>query len=87
MTEQSKNKLAKLCGYSEDRYTDLVKEGVSHSEYDKDRENAILRKTVKALIDKECYGIEIPHDVMSEFLKYYEDIEIIKTEAKKVVYQ
>jgi hypothetical protein len=83
MTEQEKNKLARLCGYSNERYTDKVKEGVNHSEYDKDRENAIMRKMMKAIFDKVSYGIDIPYDIMAEFLKYYEDIEIIKSEAKE----
>ena len=82
MTEKEKNKLAKLCGYSEERYTDKVKEGVKHSEYDKDKENSLHRKMLKAVIDKVVFGKEIPSEILIEYMKYYEDIEKIKAKAK-----
>ena len=85
MTKKEKNKLAKLCGYSEERYTDNVKEGVKRSEYDKDRENAIGRKAIKALIDKVVFGKDISPEDIAEFMQYYDDIESIKTEAKKSI--
>jgi hypothetical protein len=85
LTEKEKNELAIDCGYSEERYTDKVKEVIGVSEYDKDKENAIVRKMLKAFVDKELYGTPIPSEILSEFLKYYDDIEGIKAEAKKVI--
>lgn len=82
MTEFEKNKLAKMCDYSDDRYTDKVKEGVKQSEYDKDKEHALHRKMLKAVIDKVAFGKEIPTEILTEYMKYYEDIEVIKAEAK-----
>lgn len=85
MTEFEKDKLAMLCGYSEDRYTDKVKEGVKRSEYDKDKEHALHRKMLKAVIDKVAFGKEIPTEILTEYMKYYEDIEGIKAEAKETL--
>ena len=85
LTENEKNGLAIDCGYSKERYTDNVKEGVKHSEYDKDKENSLHRKMLKAVIDKVVFGKEIPSEILTEYMKYYEDIEKIKAEAKKEV--
>jgi hypothetical protein len=82
LTENEKNELAKDCGYSNERYTDKVKEGVKHSEYDKDEENAIHRKTLKIVIDKLVRGEPLTLGDVSEFLQYYGDIERIKAEVK-----
>lgn len=82
LTEQEKDRYAKRCGYSEERYTDKVKEGVKQSEYDKDKENAIHRKTLKVVIDHIIYGTPISETDIAEFLKYYDDIENIKTMTK-----
>lgn len=85
LTENEKNELAVDCGYSEERYTDKVKEGVRQSEYDKDKENSIHRKTFKIIIDKMIMGEPLTYDDVTEFMKYYDDIEKIKAEAKKEV--
>lgn len=85
LTEKEKNGLAIACGYSEERYIDKVKEGVKHSEYDKDKENSLHRKMLKAVIDKVVFGKEIPSEILTEYMKYFEDIEKIKAKAKKEV--
>ena len=84
MTEQDKNKLAKLNGFEEDRYTDKVKENIKQTQYDKDKEHAITRKLAKAVLDHLVYGVTMPQDIVEEFLKYYDDMESIKAEAKRV---
>lgn len=86
MTEFEKNKLAVDCGYSEERYGDKVKENIMQSPYDKDEENAIHRKTLKIVIDKLARGEPLTLDDVSEFLKYDDDIETLKAEAKREVY-
>lgn len=85
LTEKEKNELAIDCGYSEERYTDKVKEVIGASEYDKDKENSIHRKTFKIIIDKMIMGEPLTYDDVTEFMKYYDDIEKIKAEAKKEV--
>ena len=85
MTEQEKNKLAVDCGYSEERRIDNIKKSIGDSEYDKDKENSIHRKTFKIIIDKMIMGEPLTYDDVTEFMKYYDDIEKIKAEAKKEV--
>lgn len=82
LTEQEKNELAIECGYSEERRVDKIKERIGDSEYDKDKENAIHRKTFKILIYKMISGEPLTEVDVAEFLKYYDDIEAIKTDAK-----
>ena len=80
MTEQEKNKLAELCGYSEERYTDKVKEGVK-KEFTLEDEVAILRKSVAylfELISKFHLG-ELNN---AEFTEYNAIVEQIKAETK-----
>lgn len=76
MTEQEKNKLAELNGYSEDRYTDKVKEEVKKEQSLED-EVAILRKAVAHLY--ELHEGETP---IEEFAEYNSRVEAIKAEAK-----
>ena len=85
LTEKEKNELAIDCGYSEERYTDKVKEGVRQSEYDKDKENSIHRKTFKIIIDKMIKGEPLKLSDVTEFLEYYRDIEGMKAAAKSVL--
>ena len=81
MTENEKNLLAKLCGYSEERRVDKIKERIGDSEYDKDKENSIHRKTFKIIIDKLIKGERLTYEDVSEFMKYNDDIERIKAEV------
>jgi hypothetical protein len=85
LTENEKNELAKDCGYSEERRIDNIKKAIGNSEYDKDKENSIHRKTFKIIIDKMIMGEPLTYDDVTEFMKYYDDIEKIKAEAKKEV--
>lgn len=82
LTEKEKNELAKLCGYSEERRVDKIKESIGDSEYDKDKENSIHRKTFKVIIDKMIKGESLTETDVAEFLKYYDDIEAIKAKAE-----
>lgn len=91
MTEQEKNLLANLCGYSNERYTDKVKEGVSEL-LDKDKELSIDRKTLKRVVElfnkipKEILGEDITNDeVFAKFLNYDTEVEQIKTEVKETL--
>ena len=83
LTENEKDELARDCGYSEERRVDKIKEGIGESEYDKDKENSIHRKMLKAFMDKIVFGKEIPSEILTEFMKYFEDIESIKVKAKQ----
>lgn len=84
MTEQEKNKLAKLCGYSEERYTDKVKEGVKEKYPHSEDEIAILRKAVAYLFEliSSLHSGEINN---AEFAEYNAIVEQIKSEAKREV--
>lgn len=86
MTENSKNKLAKLCGYSEERYTDKVKEGVRKKYPYPEDEIAILRKAVAYLFEliSKLHEGEIDN---SEFAEYNSFVEQLKAEAKEVLKQ
>ena len=83
LTELEKDEMAKDCGYSEERRVDNIKIAIGHSEYDKDKENSIHRKTFKILIDKMIKGEPLTYEDVAEFMKYYDDIENIKAEVKK----
>jgi hypothetical protein len=82
MTEQEKNKLAELNGFSKERRTDKIREGVKKI-YRLEDEVAILRKMNKRLFDLviELHGKEIADEVTTEFKQYYEDVERIKEEV------
>ena len=82
MTEQEKNKLAELNGYSKERRTDKIRERVK-KKYRLEDEVAILRKMNKRLFDLviEIHGKEIADEVITEFNQYYEDVETIKEEV------
>lgn len=77
LTNNEKNKLSQLCEYTEERYTDLVKEGAKEAYPFLEDEIAILRKAVAYLFSK--YG----EDGEAEFAEYNAAIEAIKTKAKK----
>ncbi len=81
MTKQEKNKLAQLCGYSEDRYTDIVKEDIK-KEYILEDEIAILRKSISYLFEliSKLHDGEIDN---AEFAEYHAFVEQIKANAKK----
>ena len=83
MTEQEKNKLAKLCGYSEERYTDKVKEGVKEKYPHPEEEIAVLRKAVAHLFDiiSTLHSGEVNNE---EFAEYHNLVENIKAESRKV---
>lgn len=84
LTEWEKDKLAKLCGYSEERYTDKVKEGVKEKFPHPEDEIAILRKAVAYLFEliSKLHSGEINN---AEFAEYNAIVEQIKAEAKKEV--
>ena len=82
MTENEKKSLAQKAGWSEDKRVDDIKLGIRASEYDKDKENAIHRKTFKIIIDKLIKGERLTYEDVSEFMKYNDDIESIKAEVQ-----
>ena len=81
ITEKEKDRRAKLCGYSEERYTDKVKEGVKKKYPHPEEEIAILRKAVAYLFEliSKLHEGEIDN---AEFAKYNAIVEQIKAEAK-----
>lgn len=82
LTEYEKKKMAQDAGWSEDKRVDDIKLGIRASEYDKDKENAIHRKTLKKIIDKLIKGERLTYEDVSEFMKYNDDIESIKAEVR-----
>lgn len=79
MTKNEKNKLAKLCGLVDERYTDMVKEDVK-KEYRLEDEIAILRKLLASILELHKGEID---DI--EFTKYHTFVEQIKASAKEDV--
>lgn len=82
ITEKEKDRRAKLCGYSEPRRVDKIKKGIQRSVYDRDRESAEKRKAIKAILDHLLFGKPISETDVASFLKYHDDIEAIKAEAR-----
>lgn len=82
LTEREKDKLAILCGWTEERRVDKIKEGVK-KEYRLEDELAITRKMLKRVFDLvvELHGREIADEVIAEFNQYFEYVEKIKEEA------
>lgn len=83
MTENEKKRLAQDAGWSEDKRVDDIILGIRASQYDKDKENAIHRKTLKVIIDKLIKGERLTYEDVSEFMKYNADIESIKAEVDR----
>lgn len=81
LTENEKKQMAQDAGWAEDKRVDDIKLGIRASEYDKDKENAIHRKTLKKIIDKLIKGERLTYEDVSEFMKYNDDIESIKAEV------
>ena len=79
LTNNEQNKLAQLCEYTEERYSDLVKIGAKEFYPFLADEVAILRKAVAYLFSK--YG----EDGGAEFAQYNAEIEAIKEKAKKIL--
>ena len=81
LTENEKKQMAQDAGWAEDKRVDDIKLGIRASEYDKDKENSIHRKTLKKIIDKLIKGERLTYEDVSEFMKYNDDIESIKAEV------
>lgn len=83
LTENEKNKLANDCGYSKERYTDNVREGVK-KEFTLEDEIAILRKAVAYLFEliSKLHEGELNN---AEFAEYNAIVEQIKAEAKEAI--
>lgn len=80
MTEHEKNRLAQLNGYTNERYTDMVKEGV-RQEYPSPDEFANLRKGMAYLFELVSKLLACDANI-PEFAEYNEKVEKIKAEAK-----
>ena len=83
LTEKEKKEMAQEAGWSEDQRVDDIKLGIRASEYDKDKENSIHRKTLKTIIDKLIKGERLTYEDVAEFMKYNTDIENIKAEVDR----
>lgn len=81
LTEKEKKEMAQDAGWSEDKRVDDIKTRIKKKKYDKDKENAIHRKTLKKIIDKLIKGERLTYEDVSEFMKYNDDIECIKAEV------
>ena len=84
ISEKDKDKLAKLNGLTKERRVDKIRQGVK-KKYRLEDEIAFLRKMNKRLLDLviELHGKDISDDVISEFRKYFDDVETIKEEVDK----
>ena len=76
LTNNERDKLAQLCEFGEERYTDKVKEGAQAEYPFLADEVAILRKAIAYLFEKT--GIECE----AEFATYNATIEAVKAKAK-----
>ena len=90
ITEKEKDRRAKLCGYSEERYTDKVKGGVSEELGMKSPdETAILRKLCAKLLSDlsevkmAVMGKEVSGEAVTDFIIYNANVEQIKVKAKE----
>ena len=89
LTENEKNGLAIDCGYSEELYTDKVREDIKDKKgplgMTLEDEVAIARKMLKKVFDLvvKLHGKEIADEVIAEFTEYNERVEQIKAEAKE----
>ena len=84
LMDNEKRRMSERCGFAEDQRIDDIKKSISNSEYDADEEHAVKRKAIKAIIDSMLSGKPLEESDVSEFLKYYDDIENIKKEFPKV---
>ena len=82
LTEKEKNELAIECGYSEELYTDKVKEGVKKKYPHPEEEIAILRKAIAYLFEliSKLHDGELNN---AEFAEYNAIVEQIKAESKE----
>lgn len=90
ITEKEKDRRAKLCGYSEERYTDKVKEGVSRDLGMKSPdETAIIRKLLAQLLSDYSElklfvkGEGMSGEAVTDFIVYNANVEQIKVKAKE----
>lgn len=83
LTDYEKRKQAEKCGWSEEQRVDDIKTRIKKKKYDKDKENAIHRKTFKIIIDKMVSGEPLTYEDVAEFMKYNDDIESIKAEVDR----
>ena len=82
LTEKEKNELAVDCGYSEERYTDKVKENVKQKlGMTVEDEVAILRKSVAYLFEL-MSKFHLGELNNAEFAEYNAKVEEIKASAK-----
>lgn len=82
LTDYEKKRQADACGWSDEQRTDSIREGVK-KKYRLEDELAITRKMLKRVFDLvvELHGREISDEVITEFKKYFEDVEKIKEEV------
>ena len=90
ISEKEKDRRAKLCGYSEERYSDKVKVGVSEElGMTTPDETAILRKALADLLYefsdfyKKSTGREFSSEAITDFIIYNANVEQIKINAKQ----
>jgi hypothetical protein len=83
LTENEKKEMAQDAGWAEDKRVDDIKVNI-WAIFDKDKENAIHRKTLKIIIDKLIQGEPLTYEDVSEFLQYHNTIETIKKEVSSI---
>ena len=90
LTEQEKDRYAKRCGYSEERYTDKVQDGVRHKlGMSTPDETAIIRKVVDKILselsDLKLFvkGEGISGEAVTDFIVYNANVEQVKVKAKE----
>lgn len=86
LTENEKRELSQDAGWTDDLYSDRVKQGVNQNKYDRFKEHSLHRKIEYALLMKVLNDEPIPKDLVEEFLNYYNTVENVKSQCKKEVY-
>lgn len=84
ITNNEKDKLAQLCEFGEERYTDKVKEGAEENYPFLQDEIAILRKQESVILQwiQEKFGEDIR---LPEFIEYNNTIEEIKKKSREFI--
>lgn len=90
ISEKEKDRRAKLCGYSQERYADRVKEGVAEElGMTTPDETAIIRKLLAQLLaefsDLKLFvkGEGMNGEAVTDFIVYNANVEQLKVKAKE----
>ena len=87
MDNYDKRQLDLINGHAEDHRTDGIKNRLRDSEYDKNKEHAVMRKSFKEAIEffeilyYEVFGKKLPEKAFAKFKAYFEAVETMITDA------